>query len=68
MLKIQIGIKGHIDERWSEWFGGLAIDHSDPDETVLSGLVPDQAALYGIVARLRDLGLQLVSLESEELK
>jgi hypothetical protein len=67
MLNIEIRIKGHIKEQWSEWFGGLTIDHSDPDETVLTGCVPDQAALYGIISRLRDLGLQLISLSSQEI-
>jgi hypothetical protein len=68
MLSVEIHLKGHIQKKWSEWFGGLAIDHSDPDETILSGFVPDQAALYGIISRLRDLGLQLVSLSSQEVQ
>ena len=68
MLKIEIHIKGRINERWSEWFGGLTISHSDPDETVLNGFVADQAALYGIISRLRDLGLQLSSVSSEQVK
>ncbi len=68
MQKIEIRIKGHIQEQWSEWFGGLTIRHSDPDETVLSGLIPDQAALYGIISHLRDLGLQLCSLNCEKVK
>ena len=68
MQLIEIRIKGQIDQQWSEWFGGLAVSHSDPDETILSGSVPDQAALYGIIARLRDLGLSLYSLHSEEIE
>jgi hypothetical protein len=67
MLKIEIHIKGQINETWSGWFDGLAISHSD-DETVLSGPVADSSALYGILARLRDLGLQLTSVKSEEMK
>ena len=66
MLKVEIRFKGQINEQWSEWFGGLTINHSDPDETVLSGLVTDQAAVYGIISRLRDLGLQLSSVSIEE--
>jgi hypothetical protein len=68
MQQIEIRIKGHINPQWSQWFGGLTIRHSDLDETVLAGLVQDEAALYGILARLRDLGLKLISLSSEEIK
>ena len=68
MQKIEIHIKGCISEKWSEWLGGLSISHSDPDETVLTGVVVDQAALYGIISRLRDLGLQLTSVSSEEIE
>ncbi len=68
MRKVEFRVKGSINQQWSEWFGGLTISHSDPDETVLTGLVQDEAALYGIIARLRDLGLQLTSLSSEEIK
>jgi hypothetical protein len=67
MQQIEIRIKGHIKKQWSEWFGGLTIDHSIPNETVLTGRVPDEAALYGIISRLRDLGLKLTSLSSEEI-
>lgn len=59
MQQIEIRIKGYISQQWSEWFGGLTISHSDPDETILTGLVRDEAALYGIISRLRDLGLKL---------
>ena len=68
MQHVEIRVKGQINEQWSEWFGGLTISHSSPDETVLTGLVLDEAALYGIIARLRDLGLKLISLSSEEIK
>lgn len=66
MLKIEIHIKRQIDEKWSEWFGGLVVSHPNLDETVLTGLVADQSALYGIISRLRDLGLQLMSVSSED--
>lgn len=65
MTKVEIRIKGRINAHWSEWFEGLTIAHTD-DETILSGEVADQAALYGLIARLRDLGLELVSVSSEE--
>lgn len=67
MQQIEIHIKGDINQKWSEWFGGLTISHSDPDETILSGIVADQGALYGIISRLRDLGLYLCCLSSEEI-
>jgi hypothetical protein len=68
MLKIEIHFKGQIGEQWSEWFGGLTVSHTDCDETVLSGPVADSSALYGIISRLRDLGLQLTSVKSEEIE
>jgi len=68
MQQIEIRIKGQINKQWSDWFGGLTINHSDPDETILSGIVPDQAALYGIISRLRDLGLELSLVSSQKIK
>jgi hypothetical protein len=65
MPRVEIRIKGQINSQWSEWFEGLTITHTD-EETILSGEVADQAALYGLIARLRDLGLDLVSVSSEE--
>lgn len=67
MLKVEIHFKGQITDQWSEWFGGLTVSHSD-NETILSGPVADSSALYGIIARLRDLGLQLTSVNGEEIK
>ena len=66
MLQVEIHFKGTISKQWSDWFDGLTISQSDPGETMLTGLVADQAALYGIIARLRDLGLKLISLSSKE--
>ncbi len=68
MQRIEIRIKGQIGQRWSGWFEGLIISHPGLGETILTGLVPDEAALYGIISRLRDLGLQLISLSSEEIQ
>jgi hypothetical protein len=68
MQHIEIRVKGQINPQWSEWFGDLTISRSDLDETILSGSVPDQAALYGIIARLRDLGLSMCFLCSEEIQ
>jgi hypothetical protein len=68
MLQIEIHIKGKISQQWSGWFDGLTISYSDHDETVLTGIVTDQAALYGIISHLRDLGLQLIAVKSDEIK
>ena len=68
MLKIKIHFKGKIGGQWSEWFDDLTIIHPNADETLLTGPVADSSALYGIIARLRDLGLQLTSVISEEMK
>lgn len=57
----EIKIKGHLDQGWSEWFAGLELTHLDGDMTLLSGLVPDQAALHGLLERVRDLNLTLLS-------
>ena len=54
-------VKGHLDDRWSDWLGGLAIHLQEDGTTVLIGPVVDQAALHGIIARIRDLGLPLLS-------
>jgi hypothetical protein len=67
MLKVEVTIKGHIDPGWKGWFEGLDIKPSEKDTTQLTGCVPDQSALYGILSRLRDLGLELITIESTEL-
>ena len=66
MLHIEIRIKGHIAPHWSDWFAGLTITQPD-DETILTGKVDDQAALFGLLARVRDLGLSLLSVNSVEI-
>ena len=66
MRTVEIRVKGCIDEHWSAWLAGLNITHTDQDETILSGRVVDQAALYGVLSMLRDLGLPLLSVTGEE--
>ena len=56
-------VRGHLDDRWSEWLGDLSIERREDGSSVLSGPVPDQAALHGVIARIRDLGLPLLAME-----
>ena len=57
----EIKIKGCLDPRWSDWFAGLELSHLEGNETLLSGPLPDQAALHGLLERVRDLNLTLIS-------
>ena len=56
-----IRLKGHLDAQWATWFDGLTITLEDNGNTLLSGLVADQAALHGLLKKVRDLGLPLLS-------
>lgn len=62
----QIRVKGMLDSRWSDYFNGLALIPQGDDETLLSGPVADQAALHGMLAKIRDLGLPLLSVKRVE--
>ena len=57
----QIRIKGHLDSQWTDWFGGLTITLEENGDTLLTGPVVDQAALHGLLKKVRDLGMPLVS-------
>ena len=57
----QIRIKGHLGPQWTDWFGGLTITLEDNGDTLLTGPVVDQAALHGLLKRVRDLGVPLIS-------
>jgi len=57
----QIRVKGHLDSQWTDWFGGLAINLEDNGDTLLTGPIVDQAALHGLLKKVRDLGLPLIS-------
>ena len=59
--RYEIRVEGHLSSSWSSWFEGLTIHHEAGGETVLCGPVVDQAALHGVLMRIRDLGLPLVS-------
>lgn len=60
-----IRVKGHLDLERSSWFDGLAITHTIDGETILSGPIADQAALHGVLAKVRDLGLSLLEVKQE---
>ena len=60
----EIKVQGHLEDYWSDWLGGLAISRDAQGYTHLTGVVPDQAALHGILAQIRDLGLPLISITS----
>ena len=57
----EIRVKGHLNARWADWFDGLTLTQESDGTTVLSGSVADQAALYGLLGKVRDLGLPLIA-------
>jgi hypothetical protein len=57
----EIRIKGHLGSQWTDWFGGMAITLEDNGDTLLTGWVVDQAALHGLLRKVRDLGMPLIS-------
>lgn len=61
-----IRLEGQLDPMWSDWLGGMQMRYSPHGETLLEGAVVDQAALYGLLAALRDLGLPLISVTRSE--
>ena len=60
-LVYQIRVRGHLGRQWADWFGGLTVTPEDTGDTLLTGPVVDQAALHGLLRRVRDLGLPLLS-------
>ena len=59
--RYEIRLKGHLDSRWSAWFDGLSLTNESDGTTIIHGPVADQAALYGLLQKTRDLGLPLIS-------
>jgi hypothetical protein len=62
--RYELRIEGHLGERWLAWFGGLRLTREDGGVTVLRGNVADQAELHGLLAKVRDLGLTLISVQT----
>src|SRR6266702_8724489 len=62
----QITVKGHLNPNWADWFEGLTITLEDNGETLLTGLVVDQAALHGVLRKVRDVGMPLLSVSRVE--
>ncbi len=59
--RYEIRLRGHLNSRWAAWFDGLRLEHESDGSTILHGPVADQAALHGLLQKVRDLGLPLVS-------
>ena len=64
--RYEIRVKGHLPQDWSAWFEGLTIIQSPNGETVLAGSLRDQAALFGVIIKMRELGLTLISVNQGE--
>lgn len=62
----QIRVEGHLSQQWTDWFGGLSVTREENGDTLLTGPVIDQAALYGLLKKVRDLGMPLVSVKRLE--
>ena len=62
----ELRIDGHLDEHWSAWFGGMTLIHEDDGTTTLTGAVADQAALHGLLTKVRDLGATLISVNATD--
>lgn len=66
MERVEIVIRGRIDAHWSEWLGGLQIIYVEQDNSLLTGAITDQAMLHGILTKLRDLDLRIISVNLQE--
>ncbi len=61
--RYEIRIEGHLGPRWGDWFEGLSIQNAPDGQTILSGMLCDQAALFGVLAKIHDLNLTLISVQ-----
>jgi hypothetical protein len=61
----EIRVEGHLSDRWADWFDGLAIRHNAQEETTLMGRLIDQAALFGVLTKIHDLNLSLISISRQ---
>jgi hypothetical protein len=66
LIFCQIRVKGHLSCQWADWLGDLELGNQPDGTAMLSGILPDQAALYGVMNRMRDLGLELISVNCVE--
>jgi hypothetical protein len=62
----RLRVAGHLDDHWSSWFGDLTLTHEDDGTTSLTGVVSDQSELHGLLTKIRDLGVTLISVEGLE--
>jgi hypothetical protein len=62
----RIRVKGHLSEQWADWFDGLTLENLSDGHAELSGTLPDQSALYGVLNLIRDIGLTLISVNRVE--
>jgi hypothetical protein len=65
-MHYRICVRGRLDSAWAEWFDGLSVTADAEDNTILAGTLADQAALHGVLAKVRDLGLTLLSVTGPE--
>ena len=61
--RYELRVEGHLDDHWTSWFDDLTLTHEKDGTTTLLALVPDQAALHGLLAKVRDIGVTLISVE-----
>ncbi len=61
MEPVEVRIQGHLDPQWAEWLDGFTLIHTEQGETILTGSTTDQSAFYGLIAKLRDLGVRLIA-------
>ncbi|MBN2047215.1 MAG: hypothetical protein JW750_05175 [Anaerolineaceae bacterium] len=68
MKTVEIRVKGLLDIKWSDWFEGFTFIYTEQKETILKGQITDQAALFGLLGKMRDLGLSLIAVKIDELE